>query len=95
MAYDQQAQHEALIVRFNNPAGLPADLLAQQGVFKSTNDVNTYLVKVDHQWSAATHVTARYNYSRNKALNGTFTGSYQRVRCRTTEPSGIALTRAC
>jgi hypothetical protein len=44
------------------------------GVFKSTNDVNTYLVKVDHQWSAATHVTARYNYSRNKALNGTFTG---------------------
>jgi hypothetical protein len=74
MAYDQQAQHEALIVRFNNPAGLPADLLAQQGVFKSTNDVNTYLVKVDHQWSAATHVTARYNYSRNKALNGTFTG---------------------
>jgi hypothetical protein len=74
MAYDQQAQHEALVVRFNNPAGLPADLLAQQGVFESTNDVNTYLVKVDHQWSASTHVTARYNYSRNKALNGTFTG---------------------
>ncbi len=95
MAYDQQAQHEALIVRFNNPAGLPADLLAQQGVFKSTNDVNTYLVKVDHQWSAATHVTARYNYSRNKALNGTFTGSYHRRAWRTTESSGIALTRAC
>jgi len=74
MAYDQQAQHDALIVRFNNPAGLPDNLLAQQGVFKSTNDVTTYLVKVDHQWSAATHVTARYNYSRNKALNGTFTG---------------------
>ena len=73
-AYDQQAQHQALTVRFSATAGLPADLIAKQGVLKSTNDVNTYLVKVDHELTSNTHLTSRYNYSRNFALNGTFTG---------------------
>lgn len=72
--YDQQAQHQPLVIRFNNTAGLPADLLARQGTFKSTNDVNTYLAKIDHQLTEGTRLTGRYNYSRNHALNGTFTG---------------------
>lgn len=73
-AYDQQAEHQALTVRFNNTVGLPANLLAQQGLFNSTNGVNTYLVKIDHQLVKNTHLTGRYNYSRNNAENGTFTG---------------------
>jgi outer membrane receptor for ferrienterochelin and colicin len=73
-AYDQQAEKQALIVRFNSTAGLPADLAARQGVFESTNTVNTYLVKIDHQLTENTQLTGRYNYSRNNALNGTFTG---------------------
>jgi hypothetical protein len=74
MAYDQQAQHQALIIRYNNIEGLPSNFLAQQGKFKSTNDVNTYLVKADHEINSKNHLTVRYNYSRNHALNGTFTG---------------------
>lgn len=73
MAYDQQAQHQALTIRFNDTAGLPASFIPQQGVFKSTNDVNTYLVKIDHQLTENTRITGRYNYSRNHALNGSFT----------------------
>lgn len=74
VAYDQQAEHQALVIRFNNIVGLPANLVAQQGVFNSTNTVNTFLVKVDQQLTNNTHITGRYNYSRNDALNGTFTG---------------------
>lgn len=74
MVYDQQAQTQPLTIRFSSTAGLPANLIAQQGVFQSTNDVNTYLVKIDHQLTSNTHLTGRYNYSRNNALNGTFTG---------------------
>jgi outer membrane receptor protein involved in Fe transport len=73
-AYDQQAQHQALVVRFNNTAGLPADLLARQGVFESTNDVHTLLARIDHQATNNTRITGRYSFSRNHALNGTFTG---------------------
>jgi outer membrane receptor protein involved in Fe transport len=72
--YDQQAEHQPLTVRFNNTTGLPAELLSEQGVFKSTNTVNTYLVKIDHQLTQNTRLTGRYNYSRNNALNGTYTG---------------------
>lgn len=74
MVYDQQAQHQPLVIRFSSTAGLPANLVSQQGVYKSTNTVNTYLVKIDHQLTGNTHLTGRYNYSRNNALNGTFTG---------------------
>jgi hypothetical protein len=76
-AYDGQQQHDALVIRFNNPAGLPPDLLARQGIFQSTNDVNTFLTKIDHQLANHTRVTGRYNYSRNRALNGTFSGGVQ------------------
>ncbi len=43
--YDQQEERQAFIIRFNATAGLPADLLAQQGVYQTTNDVKTYLIK--------------------------------------------------
>jgi hypothetical protein len=72
--WDQQKETRPLTVRFNQTAGLPADLLAQQGVFQSTNDVWTYLVKIDHRLTGNTQLTGRYNWSRNEALNGTFTG---------------------
>ncbi len=72
--YDQQKEHQALVIRFNSTTGLPANLLAQQGVFTSTNSVITYLAKIDHQLTRNTRVSGRYGYSRNIALNGTFTG---------------------
>ncbi|MCC6860086.1 MAG: TonB-dependent receptor [Bryobacterales bacterium] len=72
--YDQQAQNQPLTIRFNSTAGLPQEYLAKQGIFKSTNDVHTYLAKIDHQLTDGTRLTGRYNYSRNYAENGTFTG---------------------
>ncbi|MBI3941210.1 MAG: TonB-dependent receptor [Acidobacteria bacterium] len=74
-AYDQQAQRQALVSRFDATAGLPANLVGQQGILKSTNDVNTYLAKIDHQLSENTRLSGRYNYSRNFALNATNTGA--------------------
>src|SRR4030095_2841856 len=47
--YAQQAERQALIVRFNNTVGLPQDIFAQQATYETTNGVNTYLVKVDHE----------------------------------------------
>lgn len=72
--YDQQAERQAYIVRFNNTAGLPAELVSQQGTYETTNAVNTYLVKIDHELSAVHRLFGRYNYSRNDAKNATFTG---------------------
>jgi hypothetical protein len=72
--YDQQEERQAFIIRFNATAGLPPDLLAQQGVFQTTNDVKTYLVKLDHELSQSHRINGRYNWSRNEGLNGTFTG---------------------
>lgn len=74
VVYDQQKQRQPYIIRFNSTAGLPANLIAQQGTFQSTNGVNTTLVKVDHQLFHNTRISGRYNYSRNRAQNGTFTG---------------------
>ena len=71
--YDQQDESQALIVRFNTTT-LPPDILAQQGRFQTTNDVFTYLVKIDHQLSANHQLFGRYNLSRNDGLNGTNTG---------------------
>ncbi len=70
--YDGQQQNQPLVIRFNSTAGLPANLLAGQGVFKSTNDVDTFLAKIDHQLTSGTRLTGRYNFSRNVALNATF-----------------------
>ncbi|MBI1895433.1 MAG: TonB-dependent receptor [Acidobacteria bacterium] len=72
--WDQQEQEQAQVIRFNNIAGLPADLLARQGVSSSTSDVKTYLAKIDHQLTAGTRLIGRYNWSSNNALNGTFGG---------------------
>jgi hypothetical protein len=72
--YDQQEERQAFIIRFNATAGLPADLLAQQGVYQTTNDVKTYLIKLDHELSPSHRISGRYNWSRNQGLNGTFTG---------------------
>jgi hypothetical protein len=73
-AYDGQQQRQPLTIRFNSTSGLPQSFLDQQGVFTSTNDVDTYLAKVDHLLTAGTRLTGRYNFSRNVALNGAFTG---------------------
>jgi hypothetical protein len=72
--WDQQREKQPLNIRFNSTAGLPAEYLAQQGVFNSTNNVWTYLVKIDHRLTESTQVTGRYNWSRNVAENATFTG---------------------
>jgi hypothetical protein len=72
--YDQQAEHQPYIIRFNATTGLPQELLSQQGTYTSSNTVNTYLAKIDHQLTESTRITGRYNYSRNYAPNGTFTG---------------------
>jgi outer membrane receptor protein involved in Fe transport len=75
--YDQQLQSQPLNIRFSSTAGLPEDLIRRQGVFESTNTVNTYLLKIDHQLSNSTRLSGRYNYSRNHARNGTFSGGVQ------------------
>jgi hypothetical protein len=72
--YDGQREHQPLTIRFNTTAGLPQSYLAQQGVFESTNDVNTFLGKIDWQFSPKHRVTFKYTQSGNVALNGTFTG---------------------
>ncbi len=72
--YDQQEERQAYIIRFNTTAGLPADVLTRQGVYQTTNDVKTYLVKLDHELSPSHRISGRYNWSRNQGLNGTFTG---------------------
>ncbi|HJY88331.1 MAG TPA: carboxypeptidase regulatory-like domain-containing protein, partial [Candidatus Acidoferrales bacterium] len=52
--YDQQKERQPLTIAFNNPTppppalSIPPNLLAQQGVFTSTNSVWTYMAKIDH-----------------------------------------------
>ncbi|MBI1745635.1 MAG: TonB-dependent receptor [Acidobacteria bacterium] len=77
--YDQQKQTQDLVVRFSNPGTLPDSVTGQQGTFKSTNDINTYLIKLDHQLTNKHSLSGRYNYSRNQAENGTTTGSTDRT----------------
>jgi hypothetical protein len=74
-AYDGQQQRQPLIIRFSSTTGLPQSFLDAQGVYESTNDVDTYLIKIDHQLASHTRLSGRYNFSRNIALNGTFTGN--------------------
>ncbi len=72
--YDQQAENQPLTVRFSSASGLPQDIVNKQGTFRSTNDINTYLFKLDSQLTPAHTLSARYNYSRNLAENGTQVG---------------------
>jgi hypothetical protein len=57
--WDQQQENRPLTVRFNQTAGIPQNLLSQQGVYTSTNDVWTYLVKIDHRLTNNTQLTGR------------------------------------
>jgi carboxypeptidase family protein len=72
--YDGQREHAPLIIRFNSTAGLPPDYLAQQGVYESTNNINTFLAKSDWQISPKHRASFRYNQSGDNALNGTYIG---------------------
>ena len=80
------------MIRFNQTAGLPAEYLAGQGSFQSQNTVNTFLTKIDHRLTSNTQLTGRYNYSRNYAPNGTFTGVPPGF-WTTTEPNATAAIR--
>jgi len=73
--YDGQRERQAFIIRFNSRVGLPANLLALEGVDTTTNNVHTYLVKLDHELSPSHRIFSRYNYSRNEGKNGTFSTS--------------------
>ena len=72
--YDGQREHQPLTIRFNTLTGLPQSYLSQQGVYESTNNINTYLAKADWQIAGKHRASFRYNQSANNALNGTFTG---------------------
>lgn len=73
--YDGQRDHQPLTIKFNGAlASLPQSYLSQQGTFKSTNDINTYLGKADWQITSKHRLSLRYNQSGNNALNGTYTG---------------------
>ena len=72
--YDGQREHAPYTIRFNTTAGLPQSYLDQQGVYQSTNNINTFLAKGDYQITDKHRLTLRYNQSGNNALNGTFTG---------------------
>ena len=72
--YDGQREHAPYTIRFNTTAGLPQSYLDQQGVYQSTNNINTFLAKGDYQITDKHRLTLRYNQSANNALNGTFTG---------------------
>ena len=72
--FDGQREHQPLTIRFNTTAGLSQSLLSQQGVFESTNNIATYLGKVDWQITSKHRASFRYNQNSDNALNGTFTG---------------------
>jgi hypothetical protein len=69
--YDSQFERQPLIVRFNLPPNAPPDLVNRQGTFETTNNVNTYLAKIDHRLSSQHMLTGRYSFSRNYAENAT------------------------
>ncbi|HTD43865.1 MAG TPA: carboxypeptidase regulatory-like domain-containing protein [Bryobacteraceae bacterium] len=72
--YDGSREKIPGIIRFNSTSGLPPSFLSQQGLFQSTNDVNTFLGKVDWQLSDKHRAYFRYSQSGNNGVNGTFTG---------------------
>ncbi|MCI0724649.1 MAG: hypothetical protein L0338_37645, partial [Acidobacteria bacterium] len=51
--YDQQEENQPLTVRFSSTSGLPQDIVNKQGTFRSSNDINTYLFKLDSQLTPA------------------------------------------
>jgi hypothetical protein len=68
--FDGQREHQPLNVRFN-AANLPPELMNKQGTFETTNNVATWLGKIDHRLSSRHTLSARYNFSNNHAANAT------------------------
>src|SRR5438876_5085135 len=71
--YDGQRERQPLFVRFNLTGG-PPEIANKQGRFETTNDVATYLAKVDHRLSSLHTLSARYSFSSNRAVNATHFG---------------------
>ena len=71
--YDGQRERQPLFVRFNLTGG-PREIANEQGRFETTNDVSTYLAKVDHRLSSLHTLSARYSFSSNRAANATHFG---------------------
>lgn len=68
--FDGQQEHQPLTVRFNVKNG-PPEIISKQGTFTTTNDVATYLAKIDHRLSSRNDLGIRYSFSTNKAANAT------------------------
>lgn len=66
--FDGQRESQPLTVRFNLPSG-PPEIMSRQGTFETTNNVSTYLIKVDHRLSSRNELSMRYSRSRNFAEN--------------------------
>jgi hypothetical protein len=68
--FDGQREHQPLNVRFT-AANLPPELDSKQGVFETTNNVATWLARIDHRLSSRHTLSGRYNFSNNHATNAT------------------------
>jgi hypothetical protein len=72
--YDQQLQRLPFTVKFaSDPTGIPG-FEGKEGRFTQTNDVWTALGRVDWRLNDASHLSARYNWSRNLGKNGLSSG---------------------
>jgi len=70
VAYDQQKQQIPFVVKFSARAvGVPR-FDGQEGTFTQTNDVFTFLGRVDYQLTSNNHFWARANRSTNTGENG-------------------------
>jgi hypothetical protein len=72
--FDGQQEHQPLIVRFNLTNG-PPEIMNKQGTFETTNNVYTYMVKVDHRLSSSNELNMKYSFSANRAANATYFGT--------------------
>jgi hypothetical protein len=72
--FDGQRERQPLTVRFNLPNGGPPELMKKQGTFETTNNISTYLLKVDHRLSSRNELNFRYSFSKNRAENATYFG---------------------
>ncbi len=68
--FDGQREQQPLTVRFNLASG-PPEIMGKQGTFKTTNNVATYMAKIDHRLSSRNELSMRYSFSTNKAANAT------------------------
>lgn len=68
--FDGQRERQPLTVRFNLTNG-PPEIMNRQGTFTTTNNVATYLAKIDHRLSSRNELSIRYSFSANKAVNAT------------------------